>query len=109
LKVWISGIRGPSGIPNHAVFQDDQLSRIELKLYRSANYPTKWLAFSQETGWLMFPLWDIRNWIWAPVPGLETHRLFNPAAAGGMAYLRNAPSGAWKTLANKVFRAGSNC
>jgi hypothetical protein len=42
-------------IPNNAVLQDDQLSRIELKLYRSAKYPATWLAFSQETGWLMFP------------------------------------------------------
>ena len=48
-------------IPNNAVLQDDRLSRIELKLYRSANYPTMWLAFSQETGWLMFPS-EVGGW-----------------------------------------------
>jgi len=48
-------------ISNNAVVQDDQLSRIELKLYRSANYPTTWLAFSEETGWLMFPS-EVGGW-----------------------------------------------
>ena len=48
-------------ISNNAVVQDDQPSRFELKLYRSANYPTTWLAFSQETGWLMFPS-EIGGW-----------------------------------------------
>jgi hypothetical protein len=26
-----------------------------MKLYRSRNYPTRWFAFSPETGWVMFP------------------------------------------------------
>jgi hypothetical protein len=26
-----------------------------MKLYRSSNYPTRWYAFSPETGWVMFP------------------------------------------------------
>ena len=26
-----------------------------MKLYRSRKYPTRWIAFAPETGWVMFP------------------------------------------------------
>jgi len=26
-----------------------------MKLYRSKNYPTKWIAYSDTTGWVAFP------------------------------------------------------
>ena len=29
-----------------------------MKLYRSNRFPTRWLAFSPETGWVVFPAED---------------------------------------------------
>ena len=26
-----------------------------MKLYRSANYPSRWYSYSENTGWVMFP------------------------------------------------------
>jgi hypothetical protein len=34
---------------------------VELKLYRSADYPTTWFAFSEDTGWVMFPA-EVGGW-----------------------------------------------
>jgi len=32
-----------------------------MKLYRNNNYPTRWLAYSPETGWTMFPA-ELGGW-----------------------------------------------
>ena len=32
-----------------------------MKLYRNYTYPTRWFAFSPETGWTMFPA-EIGGW-----------------------------------------------
>jgi len=42
-----------------------------MKLYRSKNYPNRWYAWSQETGWVMFPVeangWEKRQ----PARGID--------------------------------------
>jgi hypothetical protein len=38
------------------------LGGFEMKLYRSRNYPTRWFAFSSETGWVMFPA-EMNGWL----------------------------------------------
>ena len=32
-----------------------------MKLYRSANYPTRWYSYSETTGWVMFPA-EVGGW-----------------------------------------------
>jgi hypothetical protein len=32
-----------------------------MKLYRSKKYPTKWIAYSRTTGWVVFPA-EVDGW-----------------------------------------------
>ena len=69
-----------------------------MKLYRNKNYPTRWYAYSESTGWVMFPAasggWEKRR----PARGIDpmyvrevpVHLAFDAGIPGSPAAVRLA-------------------